>query len=606
MLSKKYNLADAKKIGAYEPFPRYGDKTWKSVDPTRAKQWIGFAEQFLVYQWPAITAEMYMTLKTTGSLRLHWDRYRERRSALGMLMMAECLEGKGRFINQVVNGVISFCEEASWNGPLSMTPKGNEIPDDDDHEVDLCSSETAVMLAWIDYLLGDEIDKKSPRVRKRIKSRITDRILKPYLDTDDYWWMGFNNDRTNNWNPWCNTNIILCALLIDVDPDIKARCLYKVFRSLDSYVEAYSEDGCCDEGPMYWGAAGGGLYVALEILHEASKGAINVFDHEKLHLIGQYITKVFIDGEYFVDYADGDAIVDIDEAIFRFGKAIGDEGMMRLGASGVKDIEPRIFDWFQPYGIMRNLFREDLGETSGNYPLQSWLWKASVMNAREFEGSPKGFFVSAKGGHNLESHNHNDLGNFIVYLNGKPLFIDIGTEEYSVKTFSPQRFEIWYLRSDYHNCFQVSGIDQMDGGEFFAQDVECIQNESKSMLSMELKHAYPAESGIKSWKREIALNREDQAVVVTDDFALDKPRPIKRFLITTTKPEVDGQEIKFTVDGEAVCVKLDHECAHECVIEIEEIPIEESRLYRNWGGMMYRIVLSETAQSGKRMMVIKR
>src|SRR2546430_9673482 len=40
-------------------------------------------------------------------------------------------------------------------------------------------------------------------------------------------------------------------------------------------------------------------------------------------------------------------------------------------------------------------------------------------------------FRSAWGGHNAQSHNHNDVGNFIVYGDGRPVLIDLGVETYS-------------------------------------------------------------------------------------------------------------------------------------------------------------------------------
>jgi len=624
MLCDKYNISDIQRAGFpvkwYEPFPKQGSDAWKKINSDVTAMWTEAAEKYLDYQWPPITAEMYLAPKRTGKLNAHWDRYRELRSALGTLVVAEYLEGKGRFLDQVINGIITTCQETSWIQGLGMSRHGYEIPDGSNHEVDLCTSETAAILSWSVYLLGDAIENVSKRVRPRVRSCVYERIIKTYLDRDDYWWMGFVDDRANNWNPWCNLNVIMCTLLTEDDPDVITRVIYKVFRSLDAYVEKYSDDGCCDEGPMYWGAAGGGLFLCLEMLYEASGGMIDVYDNEKLRLIGQYITKVFIDGEYYVSYADGDAFVHIGSTVYRFGKAIGDEGMMKLGATA-RMSKPAVFDWFKPYQILRDAIRDDITPESyeppasgtGYYPLQSWLDKTCVMNARETEGSPEGFFLSAKAGNNVESHNHNDIGNFIVYFNGKPLFVDIGTEEYSVKTFSPERYEIWYIRSDYHNCPQVSGVDQHEGRDYFAEDVICIQNDDESRLSMELKNAYPKEAGILNWKREIALVRksenenETSKIVIKDEYSLDDVRPVNSYLVTPVKPEVSDDKdggLKFIIDGEII--KLDFTSKGSYKIMVEETPPLESRLIRNWGDKLYRIVISEEASSGVNEIIIKR
>ena len=53
--------------------------------------------------------------------------------------------------------------------------------------------------------------------------------------------------------------------------------------------------------------------------------------------------------------------------------------------------------------------------------------------------------LAVKAGNNDDSHNHNDVGSFILFKQGAPFIIDIGVETYSKKTFSPERYEIWTM-----------------------------------------------------------------------------------------------------------------------------------------------------------------
>jgi hypothetical protein len=85
------------------------------------------------------------------------------------------------------------------------------------------------------------------------------------------------------------------------------------------------------------------------------------------------------------------------------------------------------------------------------------------MVARDKEGSTDGLFVAAKGGHNDESHNHNDIGNYVIYYNGQPVLIDVGRGTYTRKTFSSRRYDIWYNCSDYHNVPTINGVTQPAG-----------------------------------------------------------------------------------------------------------------------------------------------
>lgn len=90
---------------------------------------------------------------------------------------------------------------------------------------------------------------------------------------------------------------------------------------------------------------------------------------------------------------------------------------------------------------------------------------------RSEKGSSKGVFLSAKGGHNGESHGHNNVGNFVLYLDGKPGLIDVGVATYSAKTFSKERYNLWYMQSQWHNVPTINSYMQPPGAQYKAQKV---------------------------------------------------------------------------------------------------------------------------------------
>lgn len=49
-----------------------------------------------------------------------------------------------------------------------------------------------------------------------------------------------------------------------------------------------------------------------------------------------------------------------------------------------------------------------------------------------------GVVFLAKGGHNDEEHNHNDVGSFSIALDGDPLVVDAGVNTHTAQTFGPQ------------------------------------------------------------------------------------------------------------------------------------------------------------------------
>ena len=578
----------------FHPFPKYRERAaWDTVKAETRDKWVSEAEKAVDYAWPATPMYVYRIYGTEGNFYPHWLAFTEKRAALGIFLIAECLEGKGRFIQQIINGIYAVCELTIWSPPIDRFVPDQGIPDEDFLIVDLATSETAALLAWTYYFMKDELDEISTRICRRIHREVERRVIKPYTAIDDYWWMGFAPDRMNNWNPWCNMNVLMSHLVIDFGEDEREKGLKRLAKSLDLYHGAYSEDGGCDEGPMYWGAAGGGFNICLELLRDATRGALNVFDDEKVKRMGTYLYKAFIDGTYYVCYADGDAIVPLPPSVFTYGKNINDPLLTQLGASApAKKIEWQ--NWFYVYQYVQDIFTEDeriaARSNTPPYVKDAWLDTIKMMAAREHEGSAKGLYLSAKAGHNAESHNHNDIGNFIVYCNGKPMLIDFGTEEYRAQTFSARRFELWYLQSQYHNCPTVNGVMQCDGRDFYAENAAYSCGEASGM-TMDITHAYPAEAGIEQWNRTIGLMRGGNAKVeLVDEFALAQESMVDYNFVTLFEPNVTEGGIAIGTDGATVLLTYDKEALS---VIIEKIELTDIRLQRNWGAKAYRIVLSE-------------
>ena len=223
-----------------------------------------------------------------------------------------------------------------------------------------------------------------------------------------------------------------------------------------------------------------------------------------------------------------------------------------------------------------------------------WLDGIQVMAARSVPGLAEGLYLAAKGGHNKESHNHNDVGNFMVYMDGRPVIIDVGVGSYTAKTFSGRRYEIWTMQSAYHNLPTINGVMQKDGREFAASDVNYTSGRSFAELSLDIAGAYPAEAGVGSWKRTIRLNR-GREVRVKDDYQLTRlDGGLTLSLITpcTVTLEEPGRiTLKETnPGGEPFSLRVFYE-AGKLTAEVENITLEDSRLKSAWGEYLSRIVL---------------
>ncbi|WP_135551270.1 heparinase II/III domain-containing protein [Paenibacillus cymbidii] len=610
----------------FRPFPDAADREgWSAVDPEAARMWLAEAEAYAGFAWPALTMQLYATYAKQGVIMDYLHAYWERRSALGTLLFAECIERQGRYLEQIVNGIGVICEETTWVVPHHngrMKRSGASVPDEGDHEVELFSSETAALLAVTAYLLREPLlAVGGERVLARIGTEVRRRLLEPFMEFDDYWWMGFADDKPlNNWNPWCNGNVLLAFLLLETDEPRRVAGIRKALRSLDEYIRRFPADGCCDEGPMYWGGAGGALMRALELMQRATNGRLNVFAEPLIGEIGRYYYRVHIHDSHFVSFADGDAKLTVMSMAYLYGKRIGDEALMKLGATA-PFCRPDRYQWFIPSTLLLDWFaREEINRlgASAPYVRDAWMADRHVMTAREREGSARGLYLAAKGGTNAESHNHNDIGNFIVYADGLPVLIDLGTENYTAKTFGPQRYELWYVQSAYHNVPTVGGAMQMAGEQFRAEEVACALDAAHAELRLEMAAAYPAEAGIVSWRRKLRLERgkgndegdsgdgSGASIVVDDTFALERPAVVDYTLMTPWQPLSDGIGSFVLAPEVGRPVRLGFN-ADALALSWEAIPLADARLRRNWGDTVYRVILREKTAvlQGRRVLLIE-
>ncbi|WP_308638255.1 heparinase II/III domain-containing protein [Paenibacillus silvisoli] len=612
MLNERYGSSRLEELGfgdgPYAPFPKAEDREdWGSISSETRERWLRHADRYADYGWPVLKVSDYRAYWTSGDLSRLSLAYFERRSVLGILVIAECMEGEGKYLDQILNGIFAICEETTWVFPGHRShwkefDTQESIPSSTEYGVELSSVETARLLLWTRYLLGSKFDAISPRINERIVRETKERVLTPYLEHDDYWWQGFTpGERINNWNPWCNGPVLAGFLLIEEDPEVRSAGIAKVMRSLDAFIATYPADGCCDEGPSYWSAAAGGLYECLEMLSLASQGRFDIFGEQIVKDIGAYIPKVHIHGDYYVAFADCDAKANPSGGcVYRYGVSAGDESLVRLGASLPPSRDPSTRIWFNLYAYARDLFAEKerlAQEGKAPYMRDAWFGVTQVMTAREQEGTEQGLYVAAKGGNNGEAHNHNDVGSFLVFADGYPLLVDLGTEEYKAQTFSARRYELWYLQSQYHNLPTVRGVLQRDGGQYKARYAEYSQQGGRSELRMDIAGAYPEEAGIAAWERTVRLDRDGvPSVTVGDVFSMKDGAPAEMFhsLVTPCDPIIGGEgsgEILLTyAPGKQAVIRYD---AEQLRARIEKIDHMESRLRRNWGDRMYRIVLEE-------------
>ncbi|WP_333865656.1 heparinase II/III domain-containing protein [Sphingobacterium sp.] len=583
---------------SWVPYPAYSDRAaWDKLMAPFKDRIIKKGNEALSYQWQVVKATDYLEYERSGNRTMMEKPMNENCTALTNLLLAELAEGQGRYVDQILNGSWQLTEMATWSlsahlGAFQSTKRS--LPQERTQVVDLMAGDVGSLLSWIHYFFRDTFNKINPEISIRLKQQIQQRIIQPYLDRNDMWWQAFElkeGQLVNNWNPWCNFNVLTALLLVEDNPDIQLAGIYKTMSSVDRFINYVKTDGACEEGPSYWGHAAGKLYDYLKILSLATRGKINIFDKPIIRDMGEYIAQSYIGGDkWVVNFADASAKGGGDPLlIYRYGQDVNSSEMMQF-ARYMENLGDKNAN-FKP---SRDIFRafEDLR----CYPQLENVTAALPQN--DFKWYPEtqfiylkreAFFFAAKGGFNNESHNHNDVGSFILYRDQQPLFIDAGVGTYTKKTFSDDRYSIWTMQSAYHNIPMVNGTDQSFGKEYKAENVVFLPAQNRFQL--DIGKAYPKSANIEYWNRSYTLAQN--GLDIQDNFKIKGPKQanVIHFLVAQ-EPKISKGEIVLN-NGQA---KLQFD-AGQFIASFDVIPQEDARLSQVWGKELYRITL--TAKSIK-------
>jgi hypothetical protein len=572
--AKIWNNNPTEYVRSISPIPRADDTFWRDSIPTEMRQsYISYGEQYAGKPWTVLPWTVFAENKITGNRVNYEGLCFEKRRQLAALVLAEIMEGKGRFLNDIINGLGSFCEESWWGIPAHY---GKSIPLSEQQEVDLFNAETASLIVWTRYMLQSQLDQFSTDLCQRIDREVERRILKPAVEKN-YWW----KTAGMNWNPWICSNWLACVLICEKDEVRKAEAIRQICQATQAFIDAYPEDGGCDEGPGYWDRAAASMFEILRLFSVYGLESIDDYPVNKIRNMAAYAYKTYIGNGYCICFADAHENKAVQQVniVYPFGLWLNDKTMREFGAwlGHQKQVFTNPAALYDKSGNFPTLGRElfflrHIREFMAEKPVEPllkdvWLADLQLMTARR-----DNLYVAMKGGHNGESHNHNDVGSFIIYSNNEPLFIDPAVGEYTAKTFSNNRYDIWTMQSQYHNLPQINGIDQKDGKTYAAK----VVSHKNGQLTLDIAAAYPQEAAVKSWKRTVSAQKT--GISVTEDYQLDTYNQPVRLMLMTLSPDalqhLHYDKSQLEASTEDISDKLD--------------PV----LQNMWGQKMYRIVLT--------------
>ena len=452
---------------------------------------------------------LYLECSQTGN-RVNYERQYFKFRHFGPLIVAYCTTGKAEYLKNIEDRIRLLLSLPSWVLPAHdrelKAYKGEEVL------VDLFSANIGGELATTLCIMEPVMDKKLVAdTKKAVFHHVitpVEEVLEGKCDPDRFWWL----NGSNNWNPVCKRGVIVTALRIGMEKERIERIMKLFFDNFETYMASFGNEGYCDEGLGYWGGSCGEYLLIAALLKQYDRRDVLSSEPRMLKAI-MYPENIMMAPGVFPAYTD----CSINTAPGRYtlqlrdillGKRKGFSDDIGLGESIVNICLRLYYPSDNTPAVIKN-----------DTPYSKFT-DAGAFVMRQMPGSP--LSVSFKGGDNRESHNHNDIGTYIVAVDGVPLVLDPGGEIYSARTFSPRRYECKLLSSYGHSVPRINGRLQTNrvGGDAF--------NPPKNLTPVEyicgvlLEHKFSADHGMAKFDISRVYNHIPEVKKLERTFVFDR------------------------------------------------------------------------------------
>ncbi|GGF42281.1 heparinase [Microbacterium sorbitolivorans] len=565
------------------------------ADPTTLAAFRGRAEAELGTPWPQPLARNAARFHLDGN-RIDWEHPAfARQHRLTRVAVLAAATGEEQWIDETLDGAIALCEQSSWCWPAhddTLARHGSVLATVTDPYVDLGAGEAVGQLAWLDAIAGELVERRYPGFRARLAHEARTRVLDPFVARRDWRWIG-EPGHVNNWNPWIHGNVIAAALQF-LDGGERAHVLSLAIEGMDHYVAALPDDGAIDEGYAYWWNGACRLVEALDLIaHATGLDATGALTNVRETLAFPH--RMHLGGEWFINVSDAQARQTDPQpwhALYRAAARIGARDAAEFAALHRDPARPAVAEVDGLGRAVRGIADPAwlaAGPGADPQPARVWLPSTQMLVVRDDD-----LAVATKGGHNAESHNHNDVGSVIVASGGVPVVVDAGRPTYDARTFSDARYELWMMQSEWHGVPFVNGRGQLPGASYAARDVAV----GERSITMDLVGAYDV-PGLASWIRTVT---HDGSITIADSWELEGGAAEFRLLLAGSVELGAGSCTVTPVDGApSVVIEWDGAAPARLV----EQALEDPMLTRSWGARLTRLDIDVTGLSALTVRIAK-
>lgn len=488
----------------------------------------------------------YKIYDLTGSRKEYEREYFQHRGRLKTFAVLSAACGEDKYIHALEDAIWAICDEYTWCLPAHLGgeslkiyektsaytsgKKNNGTIREHQRQVDLFASETGFALVEICSMLEERL---APIVVHRVHELVKDRILQPYCELNSmFWW----ETATNNWAAVCAGSVGAAALYLIKDNDALAPIVQRLLSTMDAFLSGYAEDGACTEGLGYWKYGFGSYAYFAELLRQRTAGQIDLMQGEKIRQIALFQQKCYLSENNVISFSDANLRFKFPPGLTQYLKNCFEEVEIPDIKCRAQFMDNNCHNWAEGVRdlIWSSPGMEGGGLTSGTYYLKDAQWQVSRLHR-----GMNAVSLAAKGGHNDEPHNHNDVGNFILDVNGELLLTDTGAGEYTKQYFGPERYTILCNSSRGHSVPVINGNYQAAGREHSASVLEQSSTQSRDVFVLDISRAYKDKSPVSLLRSFIFEKMAMPKLTVKDSYKFEHaPSSVIERFVTFREPKL--------------------------------------------------------------------
>ncbi len=391
----------------------------------------------------------------------------------------------------------------------------------------------------------------------------------------------YNNwlKKINNWNQVCNGGISAGVVaLFETNPIEYAPLMNRAIESVPLAMHAYANNGAYPEGYHYWDYGTSYNVLLLDMLQQNWNSDFGL--KKQLGFMGTATFMQNMEGFFLptknanvlyprcFNYSDCGEATLVNPAMFWFAAQNTNTGIIFNEIKKLKlDLK------YNTENLLNNRFLPFLLLWSKNIDFQKTLppkrkmfvgnGKTEIAMMRTSWIDNNGIYVSVKGGTPSASHQHMDVGSFIMEANGVRWALDFGLQEYNSleskgidlwnRAQDSQRWDVFRYKNTSHNTLTINNQKQLVSGNARIKSIS--ESENNMAFCVDMTSLYEKEA--KKVERKISILNKKQVQIEDLVTSLDKNITIRWNLLTKATPVIiNYNTIQLTQEGKRLQIKL--------------------------------------------------